>query len=105
MHRVVARPGRDPSRFERGALGSARGPDDLGRAHDARARVARSGGQYPADAVHGELDRAKREATLHKIQQLIHERAMFAPVRDFAFLHGVGSASSAAMVFGSVRGT
>ena len=37
-----------------------------------------------------ELDRAKREATLHKIQQLIHERAMFAPVWDFAFLHGVG---------------
>jgi len=30
---------------------------------------------------------------------------MFAPVWDFAFLHGVGSASSAAMVFGSVRGT
>jgi peptide/nickel transport system substrate-binding protein len=37
-----------------------------------------------------ELDRAKREATLHRIQQLIHERAMFAPVWDFAFLHGVG---------------
>src|SRR5881397_1994640 len=37
-----------------------------------------------------ELDRGKREATLHKIQQLIHERAMFAPIWDFAFLHGVG---------------
>src|SRR5881397_3940906 len=37
-----------------------------------------------------EVDRGKREATLHKIQQLIHERAMFAPVWDFAFLHGVG---------------
>src|SRR3989449_11117384 len=37
-----------------------------------------------------ELDRAKREAILHKMQQLIHERAMFAPVWDFAFLHGVG---------------
>ena len=38
-----------------------------------------------------ELDRGKREATLHRIQQLIHERAMFAPIWDFAFLHGVGA--------------
>jgi peptide/nickel transport system substrate-binding protein len=37
-----------------------------------------------------ELDRGKREALLHRIQQMIHERAMFAPVWDFAFLHGVG---------------
>jgi peptide/nickel transport system substrate-binding protein len=35
-----------------------------------------------------ELDRGKREALLHRIQQMVHERAMFAPVRDFAFLHG-----------------
>jgi peptide/nickel transport system substrate-binding protein len=37
-----------------------------------------------------ELDRGKREALLHRIQQMIHERAMFAPIWDFAFLHGVG---------------
>ena len=37
-----------------------------------------------------ELDRAKRETLLHRMQQLIYERAMFAPVWDFAFLHGVG---------------
>jgi peptide/nickel transport system substrate-binding protein len=37
-----------------------------------------------------ELDRAKREAILHRLQQLIHERAMFAPIWDFGFLHGVG---------------
>ncbi len=37
-----------------------------------------------------ELDRAKREATLHRIQQLVYERAMFTPIWDFAFLHGVG---------------
>jgi len=37
-----------------------------------------------------ELDRGKREAILHKIQQMIHERAVFAPIWDFAFLHGVG---------------
>ena len=36
------------------------------------------------------LDRGKREATLHKIQQMIHERAVFVPIWDFAFLHGVG---------------
>ncbi len=37
-----------------------------------------------------ELDRAKREALLHRAQQLIHERVVFAPIWDFAFLHGVG---------------
>jgi peptide/nickel transport system substrate-binding protein len=37
-----------------------------------------------------ELDRGKREAILHRIQQMVHERAMFAPIWDFAFLHGVG---------------
>jgi peptide/nickel transport system substrate-binding protein len=37
-----------------------------------------------------ELDRGKREAILHKIQQMIHDRAMFIPIWDFAFLHGVG---------------
>jgi len=38
-----------------------------------------------------ELDRGKREAILHRVQKLIHERAMFAPIWDFAFLHGVGA--------------
>jgi peptide/nickel transport system substrate-binding protein len=37
-----------------------------------------------------DLDRKRREATLHKMQQTIHERAMFAPIWDFAFIHGVG---------------
>ena len=37
-----------------------------------------------------ELDRGKRQAILHRIQQMIHERAMFGPIWDFAFLHGVG---------------
>jgi peptide/nickel transport system substrate-binding protein len=38
----------------------------------------------------GERDRKRREATLHRIQQLMHERAMFAPVWDIAALHGYG---------------
>jgi len=37
-----------------------------------------------------ELDRAKREIMLHRMQQLIYDKAMFAPIWDFAFLHGVG---------------
>jgi len=37
-----------------------------------------------------ELDRGKREGLLHKIQQMIHDRAVFIPIWDFAFLHGVG---------------
>jgi peptide/nickel transport system substrate-binding protein len=38
----------------------------------------------------GELDRKKREAMLHKIQQVVHERAMFIPIWELAFLNGVG---------------
>jgi peptide/nickel transport system substrate-binding protein len=37
-----------------------------------------------------EVDRKKREATLHKIQQLMHERVMFLPLLEPAFLNGVG---------------
>jgi peptide/nickel transport system substrate-binding protein len=38
----------------------------------------------------GELDRARREAALHKIQQLVYDKAMFAPIWQLAFLNGVG---------------
>lgn len=31
-----------------------------------------------------------RQQILHKIQQIIHERVMFAPVIELAFLNGVG---------------
>jgi peptide/nickel transport system substrate-binding protein len=37
-----------------------------------------------------EIDLKKREALLHKIQQLMHERAMFAPIVEPAFLSGQG---------------
>ncbi|MBI2206767.1 MAG: ABC transporter substrate-binding protein [Candidatus Rokubacteria bacterium] len=37
-----------------------------------------------------ERDRAKREALLHKIQQLTIDRVMFAPVMDYRTLTGVG---------------
>jgi peptide/nickel transport system substrate-binding protein len=37
-----------------------------------------------------ERDRGKREAILHKIQQMVHERALYAPVWQLAFLNGVG---------------
>jgi peptide/nickel transport system substrate-binding protein len=37
-----------------------------------------------------EIDPKKREAMLHKIQQLMHERVMFAPILEPAFLAGVG---------------
>ncbi len=38
----------------------------------------------------GERDRAKREATLFKIQQLTIDRAMFAPIMDLRALMGIG---------------
>jgi peptide/nickel transport system substrate-binding protein len=37
-----------------------------------------------------ELDRAKREALLFKIQQLIHEKTMFIPIWELAFINGYG---------------
>ncbi len=38
----------------------------------------------------GETDRAKREAMLHQMQKMMHERTMFAPIWQLAFLNGVG---------------
>jgi peptide/nickel transport system substrate-binding protein len=37
-----------------------------------------------------ELDHARREATLHKIQRLVHERTIYAPLWQQAFLNGIG---------------
>jgi peptide/nickel transport system substrate-binding protein len=37
-----------------------------------------------------ERDRGKREAILHKIQQLVHERVLYAPIWQLSFLNGVG---------------
>jgi len=37
-----------------------------------------------------ELDRKKREALLVKMQQLVHDKAMFAPIWQLAFLNAVG---------------
>jgi peptide/nickel transport system substrate-binding protein len=38
----------------------------------------------------GELDRAKREAILHKIQQIMTERVIYAPIWQLAFINGTG---------------
>jgi ABC-type transport system substrate-binding protein len=37
-----------------------------------------------------ERDRGQREALLHQIQRLLHERVMQAPIFEPATLHGVG---------------
>ena len=37
-----------------------------------------------------EMDRKKREATLQRIQQLMHEKAMVAPIWELAFINGHG---------------
>jgi peptide/nickel transport system substrate-binding protein len=52
-------------------------------------------GSYPdIDALYqqqaGELDGARREAILFRIQQLMVERAIFAPIWQLAFINGVG---------------
>ena len=52
-------------------------------------------GNYPdIDALYSqqaeELDAKKRAAILDKIQQLVHEKAIYAPIWQLAFLSGVG---------------
>jgi peptide/nickel transport system substrate-binding protein len=52
-------------------------------------------GSYPdIDALYQqqavELDHKKREALLHKMQQLLYERTIFAPIWQLAFINGVG---------------
>jgi peptide/nickel transport system substrate-binding protein len=37
-----------------------------------------------------ETDRKKREATLHQIQQMLHERVRFAPIWDYVWPSGIG---------------
>jgi peptide/nickel transport system substrate-binding protein len=43
---------------------------------------------YPQQAVEG--DHAKRAAILERMQQLVLEKAMFAPIWQLAFINGVG---------------
>ena len=38
----------------------------------------------------GEMDTKKREVILHRIQQMIHERSIVAPIWELAFLNGYG---------------
>ena len=45
-------------------------------------------GLFRAQAA--ELDRKKREAILHRIQQLIHDKVMYAPIWELGWLNGVG---------------
>ena len=52
-------------------------------------------GNYPdIDALFqqqaAELDAKKREATLHKMQQLVHERTIYAHIWQLAFINGAG---------------
>lgn len=65
----------------------------------AEAFVAKGGtyayGSYPdIDALFAEqavqMDRAKRTTILHRLQQLVQEKAMYAPIWQLAFLSGVG---------------
>jgi peptide/nickel transport system substrate-binding protein len=43
---------------------------------------------YPMQASEG--DHAKREAILHKMQQMVHEKAIYAPIWQLAFISGTG---------------
>jgi len=52
-------------------------------------------GTYPdIDALYrtqaAELNRAKREAILHKLQQIVQKRAIYAPIWQLAFINAVG---------------
>ena len=45
-------------------------------------------GLFDEQAV--ELDRKRREATLQRIQQLVHDKAMYAPIWELGFIHAHG---------------
>jgi peptide/nickel transport system substrate-binding protein len=52
-------------------------------------------GSYPdLDGLYreqaSELDQKKRETILHRMQQLLHEKVVYAPIWELAFLNGVG---------------
>jgi peptide/nickel transport system substrate-binding protein len=52
-------------------------------------------GNYPdIDALFAEqaveVDRAKRSAMLNKLQQMVHERSIYAPIWQLAFINGLG---------------
>jgi peptide/nickel transport system substrate-binding protein len=52
-------------------------------------------GSYPdLDGLYreqaSELGQKKREETLHRMQQLLHDKAVYAPIWELAFLNGVG---------------
>jgi peptide/nickel transport system substrate-binding protein len=52
-------------------------------------------GGYPdVDALYRdqarETDKKKREAMLHRIQQILHERVRFAPIYDYVWPSGLG---------------
>jgi peptide/nickel transport system substrate-binding protein len=76
------------------------GPGAFGNAATRlEAQVVKGGifvyGSYPdIDALHRqqavELDRQKREAILHRMQQLVYERTIYAPIWQLAFINGVG---------------
>ena len=76
------------------------GPGAFGNAATRlEAQVVKGGvfvyGSYPdIDELHAqqavELNRPKREAILHKMQQLAHERTIYAPIWQLAFINGVG---------------
>ena len=53
-------------------------------------------GSYPdIDGLYREqstvLDRGRREVILHRLQQLVHEKAMVVPMYELAFINGVGT--------------
>ena len=56
---------------------------------------------YPTQASEG--DHAKREAVLHRMQQMVHEKAIFAPIWQLAFINGTGPRVGESS-FGSIPG-
>src|SRR5207245_2798004 len=100
--RQVAAPGGElrarPQDHERGRVS---GLLSAGRRHRAARDGLRAAGGAPAhggspeidDLVQqqaGERDAKKREALLHRIQQMTIDRAMFAPIMDLRALMGIG---------------
>jgi ABC-type transport system substrate-binding protein len=95
-----ARPPRSPSLLK---FPCQTGPPIFGGATRLEAHAVKGGvfvyGSYPdLDELYEqqavELDRQKREAVLHKMQQIVYERTIYAPIWQLAFINGAGPLAS-----------
>ena len=77
-----------PARAKVRATGLTVSPGGRGDSDEPRTNDVAVDALYREQAI--ELNRPKREAILHRMQQLVYERTIYAPIWQLAFINGVG---------------